>query len=583
MSGIRKTKIVCTLGPSTDRDDVLKQLMLEGMNVARFNFSHGTHQEQKDRLDKLVALREKLGLPIATLLDTKGPEIRLRTLEGGKAELVEGQTLTLTTEEVVGDATRVSITYKELYQDVKIGSRILIDDGLIEMEVVSIKGTDIVCVVKNGGVISNRKGVNVPDANLSMPYITETDYKDICFGIQNGFDFIAASFVRSADDVLAIRKILEEQGCTTIRIIAKIENKQGVNNIDEIIKVSDGIMVARGDMGVEIPFEEVPAIQKLIIQKVYQAGKWVITATQMLDSMMKNPRPTRAEAADVANAVYDGTSAVMLSGETAAGLYPVEALRAMVKITLSTEKDINYAKRMKKRDVMSNPDITSAIAHATCTTATDLNAAAIVTISHSGRTVRMVSKFRPGVPIIGCSIDPQVCRQLNLSWGVTPILVDLKETSDDLFDHAVARAESTGMVRPGELVVLTAGVPLGVSGTTNMIKVQMAGRVVATGKGLLPLQATGNLCVVENAEQLHEAFKPGDIIVAKDTNNDMLPEIRKASGLIVEVEGENSHAAIVGLSLDLPVIMGAKNAVKILKTGAYVTLDGKHGTVSMAQ
>lgn len=580
MSEIRKTKIVCTLGPSTDKDDVLKQLMLEGMNVARFNFSHGTHEEQKVRLDKVVALREELNLPVATLLDTKGPEIRLRTLEGGKAELVEGQTLALTTEEIVGDANRVSITYKDLYKDVTVGSRILIDDGLIEMEVAAIKDTDIVCVVKNGGMISNKKGINVPNANLSMPYISETDYKDICFGVKNDFDFIAASFVRCADDVLAIRKILEEQGCSTIRIIAKIENKQGVNNIDEIIKVSDGIMVARGDMGVEIPFEEVPAIQKMIIQKVYKAGKWVITATQMLDSMMKNPRPTRAEAADVANAVYDGTSAVMLSGETAAGLYPVEALQAMVKIAISTENNINYANRMKKRDMMENPDITNAIAHATCTTAMELDAAAIVTISHSGRTARMVSKYRPGVPIIGCSVNPHVCRQLSLSWGVTPVLVDLKETSDELFDHAVARAESTGMVKAGELVVLTAGVPLGVSGTTNMIKVHVAGHVIATGKGLLPLQTSGNLCVVENAEQLHEMFKPGDIIVAKDTNNDMMREIRKASGIIVEVFGKNSHAAIVGLSLDLPVIMGAKNAVNILKTGAYVTLDGQRGTVS---
>lgn len=581
MGGIRKTKIVCTLGPSTDQGDVLRQLMLEGMNVARFNFSHGTHQEQKARLDKLVVLREELGLQVATLLDTKGPEIRLRTIQDGKVELVEGQTLVLTTEDIVGDANRVSITYENLYQDVTVGSRILIDDGLIEMEVVSIQDTDIVCLVKNGGMISNRKGVNVPNAELSMPYVSETDYKDICFGIKQDFDFIAASFVRTAEDVLTIRKILEEQGRPTIGIIAKIENKQGVNNIDEIIKVSDGIMVARGDMGVEIPFEEVPAIQKMIIQKVYKAGKWVITATQMLDSMMKNPRPTRAEAADVANAVYDGTSAVMLSGETAAGRYPVEALKAMVKIATSAEENINYANRMKKRTITMNQDITSAIAHATCTTAMELDATAIVTISHSGRTARMVSKYRPGVPIIGCSVDPRVCRQLSLSWGVTPVLVEVKETSDELFEHAMERAENTGMVNPGDLVVLTAGVPLGVSGTTNMIKVQVAGRVIATGKGLLPLQVKGNLCVADDLEQLHEFFKPGDIIVVADTHNDMLPEIRKAGGLIVEAEGQNSHAAIAGLSLDLPVIIGVKDATKRLKTGAYVTLDGKHGTVSL--
>lgn len=580
MKEIRKTKIVCTLGPSTDRGDVLKELIAEGMNVARFNFSHGTHEEQKARFDKLVALREELDQPVAALLDTKGPEIRLRQLKGGKAELVVGQKLTLTTEEILGDETRVSISYKDLYRDVHVGTPILIDDGLIEMEVVEIKGSDIVCVVRNGGIISDKKGVNVPNAELSMPYISEVDYRDIVFGIETGFDFIAASFVRTADDVLAIRKILEEHNCSTINIIAKIENKQGVDNIDEIIKVSDGIMVARGDMGVEIPFEEVPVIQKMIIEKVYMAGKQVITATQMLDSMMKNPRPTRAEAADVANAVYDGTSAIMLSGETAAGMYPVEALQTMVKIAMCTEKDINYASRMKKRSMMVNPDITNAIAHATCTTAMDLNAAAIITVSNSGRTARMVSKYRPSCPIIGCSVHKNVCRQLNLSWGVTPILVDPKETSDELFDHAVDRAEEKGLVKQGELAVLTAGVPLGVSGTTNLIKVHVAGHILASGTGMGSRSVSGNLCVVEDAEQLEEIFKPGDIIVAKDTNNDMMQQIRKASGLIVEAEGTNSHAAIVGLSLDVPVILGAKHAVQILKTGVFVTLDGQRGTVS---
>lgn len=580
MKDIRKTKIICTLGPSTDKGDVLKELIMEGMNVARFNFSHGTHEEQKKRLDRLIQLREELNLPVAALLDTKGPEIRLRKLDGGKAELKAGQKLILTTEEILGNAEKVSISYKNLYKDVHVGSRILIDDGLIEMEVVEIKGSDIVCVVKNGGIISDKKGVNVPNAELSMPYISETDYSDIVFGIETGYDFIAASFVRTADDVLAIRKILEEHNCSSINIIAKIENKQGVDNIDDIIKVSDGIMVARGDMGVEIPFEEVPVIQKMIIEKVYMAGKQVITATQMLDSMMKNPRPTRAEAADVANAVYDGTSAIMLSGETAAGLYPVEALRTMVKIAVRTEKDINYLSRMKKRSMLTNPDITNAIAHATCTTAMDLNAAAIITVSNSGRTARMVSKYRPGCPILGCSVHKNVCRQLNLSWGVTPLLVDKKETSDELFDHAVDTAERKGLVKQGELVVLTAGVPLGVSGTTNLIKVHVAGHILASGKGIGGKTVSANLCVAESAEMLSEIFKPGDIIVAKDTGNEMMQQIRKASGLIVEAEGTNSHAAIVGLSLDMPVILGAKNAVQILKTGAYVTLDGRRGTVS---
>ena len=580
MREIRKTKIVCTLGPSTDKGDVLRQLMLEGMNVARFNFSHGSHEEQKKRLDKLVALREELGLPVAALLDTKGPEIRLKELEGGKAELKEGQLFTLALGDFVGDASRVAITYEDLHNDVKVGDRILIDDGLIEMKVVRLDDTDIVCEVINGGMISNKKGVNVPNVELSMPFISETDYSDIVFGIENGFDFIAASFTRTADDILQIRKILEEHDCKSINIIAKIENKQGVDNIDEIIRVADGIMVARGDMGVEIPMEDVPVIQKLLIEKVYNAGKQVITATQMLDSMMKHPRPTRAEATDVANAVYDGTSAIMLSGETAAGDYPVEALQTMVKIASRTERDINYMSRLKKRGILINPDITNAIAHATCTTAMDLNASAIITVSNSGRTARMVSKYRPACPIIGCSVNKDVCRKMNLSWGVTPLLVELKHNSDELFDHAVDKAEEMGLIKQGEIVVLTAGVPLGISGTTNMIKVHVAGHILMQGKGLNDKVASANMCVINSAEELKEKFKAGDIIVAKDTCNEMMPQLRLASGLIIEAEGTNTHGAIAGLSLDIPVLSGAINATQILKSGAFVKLDCKQGVVS---
>lgn len=580
MKEIRKTKIVCTLGPSTDKGDVLRQLMLEGMNVARFNFSHGSHEEQKARLDKLVALREELELPVASLLDTKGPEIRLKELEGGKAELKEGQLFTLALGDFVGDENRVAITYEDLHNDVKVGDRILIDDGLIEMKVIRLDDTDIVCEVINGGMISNKKGVNVPNVELSMPFISETDYSDIVFGIENGFDFIAASFTRTADDILQIRKILEEHDCKSINIIAKIENKQGVDNIDEIIRVSDGIMVARGDMGVEIPMEDVPVIQKVLIEKVYKAGKQVITATQMLDSMMKHPRPTRAEATDVANAVYDGTSAIMLSGETAAGDYPVEALQTMVKIASRTEQDINYTSRLKKRGILINPDITNAIAHATCTTAMDLNASAIITVSNSGRTARMVSKYRPTCPIIGCSVNKDVCRKMNLSWGVTPLLVELKHNSDELFDHAVDKAEEMGLIKQGEIVVLTAGVPLGISGTTNMIKVHVAGHILMQGKGLNDRIAAANMCVVNSVDELKEKFKAGDIIVAKDTCNEMMPQLRLASGLIIEAEGVNTHGAIAGLSLDIPVLAGAVNATQILKSGAFVTLDCKKGVVS---
>ena len=580
MREIRKTKIVCTLGPSTDKGDVLRQLMQEGMNVARFNFSHGSHEEQKARLDKLVALREELDLPVAALLDTKGPEIRLKELKGGKAELKEGQLFTLALGDFVGDASRVAITYEDLHNDVKAGDRILIDDGLIEMKVVRLDGTDIVCEVINGGMISNKKGVNVPNVELSMPFISETDYSDIVFGIENGFDFIAASFTRTADDILQIRKILEEHDCKSVNIIAKIENKQGVDNIDDIIRVSDGIMVARGDMGVEIPMEDVPVIQKVLIEKVYKAGKQVITATQMLDSMMKHPRPTRAEATDVANAVYDGTSAIMLSGETAAGDYPVEALQTMVKIASRTEQDINYMSRLKKRSILTNPDITNAIAHATCTTAMDLNASAIITVSNSGRTARMVSKYRPACPIIGCSVNKDVCRKMSLSWGVTPLLVELKHNSDELFDHAVDKAEEMGLIKQGEIVVLTAGVPLGISGTTNMIKVHVAGHILMRGKGLNDKVDSGNMCVVNSAEELKEKFKVGDIIVAKDTCNEMMEQIRLSSGLILEKNSINCHGAIAGLSLDIPVLIGAENATQILKSGAFVTLDGKKGIVS---
>ena len=577
---MRKTKIICTLGPSTDKDGVLEELVKEGLNVARFNFSHGLHDEQKGRIDKLKEIRTRLGKPVAALLDTKGPEIRIREFENEKVTLKEGQEFTLTTEEIMGNEKIVSVTYKELYKDVKPGNSILIDDGLIGLEVKKIKGQDIVCKVVNGGVLGNKKGVNLPGVEVNMPFISPKDHDDILFGIKEGYDFIAASFTRTAADVKEIRDILEKNGGQDIKIIAKIENQQGVDNIDSIIEVADGIMIARGDMGVEIPLEDVPVIQKDIIAKVYTAGKQVITATQMLDSMIKNPRPTRAETTDVANAIYQGTSAIMLSGETAAGDYPVEALQTMVKIASRTEQDINYMSRLKKRSILTNPDITNAIAHATCTTAMDLNASAIITVSNSGRTARMVSKYRPACPIIGCSVNKDVCRKMSLSWGVTPLLVELKHNSDELFDHAVDKAEEMGLIKQGEIVVLTAGVPLGISGTTNMIKVHVAGHILMQGKGLNDKVDSGNMCVVNSAEELKEKFKVGDIIVAKDTCNEMMEQIRLSSGLILEKNSMNCHGAIAGLSLDLPVLIGAENATQILKSGAFVTLDGKKGIVS---
>ncbi|SDB06473.1 pyruvate kinase [Eubacterium oxidoreducens] len=579
MGNIRKTKIICTLGPATDEKDTLKQLMLEGMNAARFNFSHGTHEEQKKRLDRVKKLRKELNLPIATILDTKGPEIRLGNFKNGKEQLKEGQLFTLTMQDVEGTGEIASVTYKELIGDIKEGQKILIDDGLIAMQAVKLTEDEIICKVLNDGEISNHKGVNVPDVHLSMPYISEKDYEDILFGIKQEFDFIAASFVRTAKDVLEIRKILKKHDCDTINIISKIENREGVEHIDEIIQVSDAIMVARGDMGVEIPFEEVPAIQKMIIRKVYLAGKQVVTATQMLDSMMHNPRPTRAEAADVANAIYDGTSSIMLSGETAAGKYPVEALQTMVKIAKQTENHIDYKDKSLRRRSQDEIDITKAISHATCTTAADLDAAAIVTVTKSGFTARMISRNRPNCPIVGCSTEITTCRQLALSWGVYPLWVEQAQSEESLLDTGVDAALKAGLVQQGDLVVITAGIPLGVSGTTNTIKVTTAGHITLRGTGIGSGKIEGNVCICRNIEELKDNFKRGDIIVAKETNNEMLYLMKEAGGIIVEEGHEECHAAVVGLTLEKPVLIGARHATSMLKNGAYIVLDAMQGVV----
>ncbi|MEZ3505600.1 MAG: pyruvate kinase [Lachnospiraceae bacterium] len=470
---MRKTKIVCTLGPSTDNEDILRQMMLAGMNVARCNFSHGTYEDHQRRMDLVKKLRHEVGRPIAILLDTKGPEVRVKNFKEGKAVLEEGQLFTLTVDEVDGTKDKVSVTYDRLYEDLEIGMRVLIDDGLIEMQVEQIDQRNVVCRVINGGVVSNHKGVNIPDVDLSMPYISDKDREDILFGISQGVDFIAASFVQKKEDILLLRRLLEKNGGADIKIISKIENKQGVSNIDEIIDVSDGIMVARGDMGVEIPYEEVPVIQKKIIKKVYQAGKHVITATQMLESMIKNPRPTRAETTDVANAVYDGTSAVMLSGETAAGAYPVEAVRTMVRIAERTEQDVDYRKRFYQSKRQADADVTNAICHATCTTALDLNAKAIVTVTKSGKSARMLSQYRPESDIISCATTERVCRQLSLAWGITPLVIREEKEVFHLFDKAIQAAVKMKLLEAGDLTVITSGVPIGVSGTTNMMKVQI--------------------------------------------------------------------------------------------------------------
>ena len=576
---MRRTKIVCTLGPSTDKEDVLRNLMKNGMNVARMNFSHGTHEEQKARLDMIKKLREELNLPVAALLDTKGPEIRIGDVEGGKLELKPGQEFTLTTEEMLGTEKKVTITYKELYKDVEPGDSILIDDGLIGMEVVRIDESDIVCRVKNGGFISNHKGVNVPGVELNMPFVSPKDLADIVFAVEQDYDFIAASFTRTAEDIMEIRKILQEHGGEKIHIIAKLENKQGVKNCEDILRVADGIMIARGDMGVEIPLEEVPVIQKELIRKAMHMGKPVITATQMLDSMMKNPRPTRAETSDVANAIYQGTSAIMLSGETAAGAYPIEAVQTMAKIAERTEQDIDYSREFKPRKLAEAPDVTSAISHATCTTAADLKAAAIVAVSKSGRTVSRIAKYLPVCPISGCTTDERVYRQLNLLWGVTPVVMEEANTADELFDHAVELAEQKGLIARGELVVIAAGVPVGLSGTTNMMKVQIAGNALVTGKGANKLKASGNVCVCSNDEDLEKKFRAGDIVVVEQTTNEMVHKLKDAAGIITETGDRYSHAAVVGMTLEIPVITSARNATRILKSGTFVTMDAEQGIV----
>ena len=576
---MRKTKIVCTIGPASTDEKIITDMCKAGMNVARLNFSHGTHEERQKKIDIIKKVRTKLNLPIAVMLDTKGPEYRIRTFKDGKIELKAGAPFTFTTDEVEGDQTIVSVSYKNLNKDLNVGDRILLNNGLMEFVVKEIKGNNIITEVTVGGVLSDRKSMSFPNKVLKQKYLSEQDKQDILFGIKNEVAYIACSFVSQKQDLLDVKQFLKENDGEDIDLIAKIENQAGVDNIEEICEACEGIMIGRGDMGVEIPLEDVPVMQKMIIKKACEAGKIVITATQMLDSMMKHPRPTRAESTDVANAIYDGTSAIMLSGETAAGMYPIEAVKTMVRIATRTEQDINYLQRFRQRRTMCNPDVTNAISHATCTMAGDLSAAAIVTVTKSGRTARMISKYRPNCTIIGECLTEKVCRQLNLEWGVEPVLITEEQDASQLFEKAVDVAEMAGFVSKGELVVLTGGVPLGVSGTTNLIKVQVAGHILVTGKGLNGKKISGNLCVCHSNEDL-KSFKDGDIIVAADTTNEMMAQMRQASALIVEAEGANCHAAIAGLSLDIPVLIAAKNALDVLKTSAYVEVDCESGVVS---
>jgi pyruvate kinase len=575
---LRKTKIVCTIGPASEKIPVLKKLIQSGMDVARLNFSHGSHEEHKQRIENIRQAAKEEGKNIAILLDTKGPEIRTGDLEKPEIELVAGNKVTLTTEQVLGNEKRISVSYQGLPQDVQPGATILIDDGLIGLTVERVHGSEIECIIDNGGVLKSRKGVNIPGVKINLPGITEKDAKDILFGIEQGVDFIAASFVRKPQDVLEIREILEEHQAN-IPIISKIENQEGIDNLDSILDVSDGLMVARGDLGVEIPVEEVPIVQKEMIKKCNHLGKPVITATQMLDSMQRNPRPTRAEASDVANAILDGTDAIMLSGETAAGKYPVESVSTMARIAVRTETSLRYQERFQQKIREISHTITESISQAVVHTSYKLECSAIVTPTETGYTARMVSKYRPKTPVIAVTPNESTLRRLSLVWGVYPIKGINAETTDEMFTYAISTALENQYVKQGDLVVITAGVPVGKSGTTNLMKVHVIGGVLAQGQGIGKRVVTGPVVVARNADELNRKMVKGGVIVTHSTDKDMMEAFEKASAVITEEGGLTSHAAVVGVSLGIPVVVGVKDAVKLLANESEVTVDGEHGQI----
>lgn len=577
---MKKTKIVCTIGPASESEGVLKQLFGNGLNVCRLNFSHGSHEEHKGRIDAIKKVREEMNLPIGIMLDTKGPEIRLGNFKDEVIELEQGDIFTLTSRDILGDKTIINVSYEGLPNDVVPNDRILIDDGLVELNVIEvIDGTEIKCVALNGGTLKDHKGVNIPNVKINLPAITKKDRDDILFGIENGIDFIAASFIRKADDVTEIRRILEENGGQGIEIISKIESREGVDNIDEIIAVSDGIMVARGDLGVEIQTEEIPLVQKELIKKCNIAGKPVITATQMLDSMIRNPRPTRAEVTDVANAIFDGTSAIMLSGETAAGKYPIESVKTMYKIAIKTENSLNYSELLRTKSMQHELTTTNAIGKATCTTAQDLEAAAIITATSSGYTSKAISKFKPKAPIIAATPSKEIGRKLSLVWGVYPVLANVSTTTDEVIDFSIDSAMDQNFVKEGDLVVITAGVPVGLSGSTNLIKVQTIGKVLLVGTGIGNKVGTGRVCIANTEEELLAKFEDNDIIVCSYTDKEMLKFMERASAFIIEQGGLTSHGAIVGINLEKPTIVGAHNATKLLNDGDIITIDSSTGQV----
>jgi len=577
---MRKTKIVCTIGPASESIEKLTQLMEAGMNVARLNFSHGSHEEHAARITNIREAAKQTGKTIAILLDTKGPEIRTHDFENGQAELKTGQEVIISMEQVLGTAEKFSVSYTGLYDDVDTGSRILIDDGLIELEVIGKANGEIRTKVLNSGLVKNKKGVNVPNVSIKLPGITEKDVQDILFGVEQGVDFIAASFVRKASDILEIRELLEEKGAKHIQIIPKIENQEGIDNIDAILEVSNGLMVARGDLGVEIPPEEVPLVQKSLINKCNLQGKPVITATQMLDSMQRNPRPTRAEASDVANAIFDGTDAIMLSGETAAGQYPVESVKMMATIATRVERSLVYQDIFRKRIEEVRPSIADAICQSVAHTALSLDVVAIVAPTESGHTAKMISKYRPKSPIIAVSADDRVCRKLALVWGVQAYLAqDPVYSTDEMLEGAIQASKDTGIVKSGDTVVIAAGVPIGETGTTNLMKVHVVGEQIVKGQGIGRKSSKGRVVVAKTAEEALAKMQPGAILVTTSTDKDMMPAVEQASALVIEEGGLTSHAAVVGVSIGIPVIVGVNNATSILKDDQEVTVDAARGIV----
>lgn len=576
---MQKTKMIFTIGPTSESEEMLSELIKAGMNAARLNFSHGDHEEHGNRIDLIKKLRTKHNNPIAIVLDTKGPEIRTKDF-AEKVELKEGSRFTIYCgEDVLGDATKCSVTYDNLYKDVKPGNTILIDDGLVGLTVEEIEENKVHCIVANNGFVSSKKGINVPNVSIKLPALTEKDKSDLIFGCEQEVDMVAASFIRKASDVLAIRKVLEQNGGSDIQIFSKIENQEGVDNIDEIIKFSDGIMVARGDMGVEIPIERVPVVQKMIIEKCNKAGKPVITATQMLDSMMRNPRPTRAEASDVANAIFDGTDAVMLSGESANGKYPIEAAKTMARIAMAAEAQIDYEAALNKRKENALSNVANAISLATCTTARELNVSAIITATQTGSTARMVSKYKPECPIIAVTPDEKVARKLALNWGVFPIWARKFESTDEMIIESVNKAKECGHVENGDLVVVAAGIPVHYSGTTNMLKVHIVGDVLVQGKGAGSLPGYGTAKVVKNAQEAAEKVENDDILVVKNLDRAYMDVLDRVAGVVSEKGGLTSHMAIECLSRGIPLICSAGGAMESIKTGSFITLDVARGVV----